>query len=477
VHTSIASAGDSGAGGVPVDEILEGLGALGLINPVPLGNEKALFVHPVIADTNRIYLREPGRSDPSPRLVLQTAVDLLAAALEDLAEDQPQDWPTFRVLAPHLQALITNSVPEPDEGDPRRLDEHHLDNLVRLAGHTAMAYRNMWLPEAGVELVTSALTHFGDGRETPTVLLARQQQANLLIQTGQAAEAERIYRDVLKAQLSIWPNDDLTNMIARYNLAASIGEQSRWADAEAIFHGVLDDERRMLGNNSFYTLSTRRGLITLACRQGAWAKAEGELRALLEDEKRMFGENNRSSLSTRFDLAQAIRHQNRDHEAKGIIRKLLRDAQELLGDDHPTTVTIREFHEGTLLVPQLFSTPDAHEEFGHILFDVAFTLDEQADSQESAVQAYQEFIDRFAGDPAPGLRELVAKALRRKAITLADLDRPQDALAAIEQAVALYQELAEANPAAHQTDLDSACKRLAQIKTQIGKTPQEPQIE
>ena len=251
VNTSIDPAGDSGAGGVPVDEILEGLGALGLINPVLLGNEKALFVHLVIADTNRIYLREPGPSDPSPTRVLQTAIDLLAAALDDLAEDQPQDWPTFRVLTPHLQALITSSVPGSDEGDVRRLDEDHLDTLVRLAGHTAMAYRKMWLPEVGVELVTSALIHFGGDRETPTVLLARQQQANLLIQTEQAAKAERIYREVLKAQLRIWPSDDLTNMIVRYNLAASIGEQKRWADAEATFHGVLDDERRVLGNNSY----------------------------------------------------------------------------------------------------------------------------------------------------------------------------------------------------------------------------------
>ena len=127
VHTSIDAGSNPAAGGVPVDEILEGLGALGLINPVPLGNEKALFVHPVIADTNRIYLREPGPSDPSPILVLQTAVDLLAGALDDLAEDRPQDWPTFRVLTPHLQALIANSIPGPDEGGVGRLDEDHLD--------------------------------------------------------------------------------------------------------------------------------------------------------------------------------------------------------------------------------------------------------------------------------------------------------------------------------------------------------------
>ena len=91
--------------------------------------------------------------------------------------------------------------------------------------------------------------------------------------------------------------------------------------------------------------------------------------------------------------------------------------------------------------------------------------------------AYQDLIDRFADDPVPVLRELVAKALRRKATTLVDLDRPQDALAAIEQAVAMYEELAEANPAAHQTDLDSARKRLAQIKTQTASAQQEPQTE
>jgi len=519
VQSPIDEASSPSAGSVPVDEILEGLGALGLISPVSQGNEKALFVHPVIADTNRIYLRERGSSDPSPILVLQTAVDLLASVLDDLAEDRPQDWPTFRALTPHLQALITNSVAGPDEGDARRLGEDYLDSLVRLAGHTAMAYRKMWLPEAGVELVTSALVHFGGDRDTPAVLLARQQQADLLIQTGQAAEAEHIYDKVLQAQLRIWPVDDLTNLIVRFNRAWSIGVQRRWKEAEAALLSILDDERRLLGNDSSYTLSTRRGLIALACRQGAWAKAEGALRALWEDEKQVLGENSPSSLGTRFNLAQAIRHQDRHYEAEGIIRKLLQDARELWGNDHPNTVTIQEFSEGTLLLPVLFSTPDKHEEFGKILFDATFPVGQQTDSQERAVMAYQEFlgrfandptptirilvakallnkgvalgrlrrtqdeeasyqdlIDRFADDPALALRELVAKALHYKAITLTEMNRPQEALPAIEQAVALYQQLIGTTPAVPQTGLDSASKLLTQIKTEIARA-QGPQAE
>jgi tetratricopeptide (TPR) repeat protein len=47
-----------------------------------------------------------------------------------------------------------------------------------------------------------------------------------------------------------------------------------------------------------------------------------------------------------------------------------------------------------------------------------------------AVAAYKQLIDRYGGDPAPELREQVAKALYNKGVVLAELGGSQDAVAA-----------------------------------------------
>ncbi len=101
--------------------------------------------------------------------------------------------------------------------------------MIRVNGQTAMAYGQMRLPDFGVELITSALTHAPSHGEHPTasVLIARQQQAHLLSQQGHDAEAEAIYSEVLQEQLRVWPEDDPGNLAIRHNLAAVVGTQGR----------------------------------------------------------------------------------------------------------------------------------------------------------------------------------------------------------------------------------------------------------
>ncbi len=93
---------------VPVGQVLMGLDSLGLIEATSLsdkeagnifgaqeeqwrglGIRRALLVHPVIADTNRVYLLNPRPADPPGDLVRQTAVKLLATILDSLTEDRP----------------------------------------------------------------------------------------------------------------------------------------------------------------------------------------------------------------------------------------------------------------------------------------------------------------------------------------------------------------------------------------------------
>ena len=85
---------------VRIDQVLRGLDHLGLIDAarlpsnemenastdqkrsrLTLNEQNALVVHPVIADTNRVYLLKPN-SVPDPLLVRDIAISLLASVLE-----------------------------------------------------------------------------------------------------------------------------------------------------------------------------------------------------------------------------------------------------------------------------------------------------------------------------------------------------------------------------------------------------------
>jgi len=464
------------------DQVLRGLSRLGLIDSAPLsdkqtmsilgqqddtpdrpGQQSAILVHPAIADTNRIYLLEPGPSDPAESLVRQTAVTLLVAVLDKLIEDRPGDWPAFRLLSPHLQALLANSA--------SRLDEDHLDTLVRVTGHAAEAYGQMRSPEFGIELIDLALSiaHRRAMGQTQTILIAQQQLAMLLRQVGAAADAEAIYREVLDAQLRIWPADDPGNLAIRHNLAGVISAQpNRRDEAEAALQDLLKDEQRVLGPDDPNTLSTRQQLATLWCFQDRWAEAEAALKNLLQDQRRVFGPDDRATLATRHNLAQAIRLQGREEEARPAFRDILKDASRLLGPDHFLTVTTRQYRDGGFLGMSLLSTPHLREQLAASLLEKADGLADQ-EHLDDAVAAYRELLDRFADDPDPVLRELTAIASFNQAITLRKMQHYEEALPPAERAEAAYRQLAETTPDRYQDRLSSARRLTTQIKADLAK--------
>jgi tetratricopeptide (TPR) repeat protein len=468
---------------VQIDRVLRGLDHLGLIDAASLPDSEtddtaksagrrrtklhgqdALVVHPVIADTNRVYLIEPKPSDPEPLLVRSIAVSLLASVLDTLSSDHPSDWPTFRILVPHLQALLANSA--------ARLNDDAVDVLVAAAGHAAVAYGQMRSPEAGLELVTSALSHTSrrTGNPTAPVLTARQQLAHLLEQLGRSAEAEQIYRSVLTAQQRLWPDDDPAILATRRNLGVAMSAQPERSDeAQAILQSVLEDERRVLGDDDPSILSTRLHLATLRChRKQEWPRAEEDLKSLLIDMKRVLGPDDRVTLMVRHNLATLILRRGRRSEAEELFHELLADERRLLGDDHFLTASTNHFDDGGFLTSSVFSTPRTRENYAARLLKKGIGLQEQGRPDE-AIEAWQQLIDRFDTDPDPALGELAAKALQFQGITLVDLKRPAEALAGLERAVNRYGELASAHPGTFGDDLDAAQQLLAEVRRQAAK--------
>jgi tetratricopeptide (TPR) repeat protein len=415
------------ATGPRMNHVLQGLDRLGLIDRVGSPGRRGLIVHPVVCDTNRTYLLEPRPNDPPELPVRQTALRLLVAALDDLANERPSTWPEFRVLEPHLQALLVNSAP--------RLGAAEIDTLIRVAGNTGSAYGHMGSPDFGIELITSAFAHqqrLGIDA-SPTISMVRQQLARLLGRVGRHLEAEHIFRDLFTTQQRDWPDDDLANLVARHNLAVAIGNRGAWAEAVSAFRRLLDDEKRVLGSDHRTTLTTRMQYATLLGQLDRWSDAETHLADVVDDATRALGKDDRLTLVARHNLAQAVRRQGREEEAESAIHNLVEDERQAIeiGDDHLITAATSRHGDGGLLTLFQPSTPALHEQFAIFLFNKGMAMGEEY--RDKAVEAFDELITRFAEDTSPKIHELVGKAMFRKAATLRELKLPEKAADAFTQ--------------------------------------------
>jgi tetratricopeptide (TPR) repeat protein len=424
-----ASEGTKGRGGASVDQVLRGLDRLGLIDrnevldvqrsngslqrPLPAS---AAVLHPVIADTNRVHLLEPGPDDPPELLVRHTAVAVLAVEVDSLGYDDPAARPAFQSLTSHIQAMVANSAP--------RLGDDDLLELTRATCSTALSYEQMGTPEVGLYLPGPILAETRRrGLElSDTLSWAWQQQAHLFAAAKQYDEAESIYLEILTDQLHRWPEDDPGNLVIRHGLARLAAAQGRVEEARAALHDVLEQERRVLGDDHLCTLAVRSDLAALLAQKGQWDEAGIALRELLADAVRALGEDATFTLCTRHNVAVVMRHQGGRRAAGAAIRELLGDERRLLGDEHQVTTATRQLgdeHHITMATRQLdakdflycslLGTPEVREQLAIDLFNEGVDM-AKSDRRADAVRTYGDVIERFAADSSPRLREIAANA-------------------------------------------------------------------
>jgi len=105
--TDLLAGPDNGTERRRLRDGLQGLSRTGLIEIATSGSAagvNAVTVHPVVADANRIRLA--ASADAEHAAVPGAAVALLEAATAGLDPAWPGDWPTWRLLRPHVNAAI-----------------------------------------------------------------------------------------------------------------------------------------------------------------------------------------------------------------------------------------------------------------------------------------------------------------------------------------------------------------------------------
>jgi CRP-like cAMP-binding protein/tetratricopeptide (TPR) repeat protein len=317
-------------------EGLQGLSRTGLIEVSSSGGPagvNAITVHPVVADANRSRLATTIAVEERAS-VHSAAVALLEAATVGLDPSRPGDWPAWRLLVPHLSAVIDLLADglEP-EVLTRLLAVSAAGTEALLSGGRLAAAGK--LAQAGVAAAAFL------SRDDPAAMGARGCLADTLVRRGRSGEAEGHYRDLLADRCRVQGADHLDTLATRHDLAAAIGMQGRYREAEQLYRELLADDYRLLGAGHRETLAARYNQARMIGLQGRYAEAQALGNQVLADQRRLLGDTDPDTLTTRQHLARVTGKAGRYADAERMYRQVLGDRRRVLGNDHPDTLATR----------------------------------------------------------------------------------------------------------------------------------------
>jgi CRP-like cAMP-binding protein/tetratricopeptide (TPR) repeat protein len=347
---------------------LQGLSRTGLIDisatSSPAGLN-AVAVHLVVADANRIRLAASPADERAA--VQETAVALLEAATAGLDPVRPADWPAWRRLRPHMNAVIDLLADTLDPAVLTRL------LTVSAVGTEALLAAGR-LAAAGKLAQASVAASAFLPAENPAALTARGYLARSLVRRGRSGEAEEIYRDLLADRIRIQGERHLDTLATRHDLAAARGLQGRFGEAEELYRQLIDDDNRLRGPDHRETLAARSSLARMIGLLGRYAEAEKLSRQVVEDQLRVLGPDHLDCLASRQNLARLAGKAGRYAEAERLYRAVLADRRRVLGDDHPDTLATR--HRLARIIGQRGRYGEAEELCHQVLADRRRLLDE-----------------------------------------------------------------------------------------------------
>lgn len=307
---------------------LRGLRSVGLIDvrtTGPPAHDKGVVVHPLVAETTFLSMSAEQREQRG-----RTTAELIRWATADLETQRPEHWPQWRIVSPHLSAIIGRRVVEP----------------AALASLMETACRGTWaLCESGdygaaEDLARECIGAAGPlGTDHPAVLTVRHELGGVLRERGRPAAAEAEYREVLEARARLLGADHPTTFSTLRQLSGALWDLDRLTEAEAGYRTVLAQQVQVNGTDDPAAIHTRHDLAGVLASQGRFAEAQGEYESALAAGLRVLGPEHPSVLSTCHQLAGVLRSRHRIGEAELTCRAVLDRRTTTFGPDHVATIS------------------------------------------------------------------------------------------------------------------------------------------
>ncbi|TDB94205.1 FxSxx-COOH system tetratricopeptide repeat protein [Actinomadura sp. 7K534] len=301
------------------------------------------------------------------------ATDLLNQAIPTTVED-PAQWPTWQILAPHVTALAERTGPDTDTiamarvlsgtgcfllgqgalnraityfrralaGRERMLGGDHRDTLESRS-NLASAYQAAGDLGRAIPLFEAALTDCERtlDNDHPDVLMFRNNLALAYQVAGDLRRAVPLYRRILDDCERLLGPDHHRSLTYRNNLASGYEAAGDVGRAVRLYEVTLADRRRVLGDDHPDTLASRNNLASAYQAAGDLGRAIPLLEATLADCERVLGDDHPDTLGSRNNLAHAYVVAGDAGRAIPLLEATVADRARLLGDDHPGTLASR----------------------------------------------------------------------------------------------------------------------------------------
>ncbi|MFD4945736.1 FxSxx-COOH system tetratricopeptide repeat protein [Streptomyces sp. NPDC058409] len=251
-----------------LDDILALLAGYHMIT---FGRE-AVGVHRLV----QTVARTPATDDPQrlPDLIAAargTATDLIHRALPDDPEGDVSEWPRWRALLPHAEALFRYASADSDSATTVRL----LGKVGRFLGRQGRRRRAMELLERSVDSSSHALS----GGDEDLSMLLRGYLADACRENGFHRRAVEIAESALVDQERTHGEDAPSAIGARLTLAKACAADSNYDRARELAQRAVEQRVRALGETHEETIGARNDLALIL----AQAEDNGSAFAIVEE--------------------------------------------------------------------------------------------------------------------------------------------------------------------------------------------------
>ncbi|MFE7400089.1 tetratricopeptide repeat protein [Streptomyces sp. NPDC057557] len=268
-----------------VHDAVRRLAAYSMITAAP----DAVTVHRLV----QAVARTPDPNDPhrQPHDISRALGDATAGlAARDLDNgDDPTSWPAWRVLLPHIDAIVDHAPP---------------------------------------------------GTDTESTALVLNQTALFLAEQGFIARSTAYRQRALAARERIFPADHPHTLTSRHNLASAFHAAGDLEKAIPLYESTLEARQRVLPVDHQHTLASRNNLACCYHAAGDLEKAIPLYEQTLQAQERVLPNAHIDTLTSRHNLARAYEMSGNGEKAILLCKQGLRDAERALPIDHPLTLTL-----------------------------------------------------------------------------------------------------------------------------------------
>jgi tetratricopeptide (TPR) repeat protein len=351
-------------------EVTTALGELAAYNMIALDGDSVTAHRLVQAVARTGDPKDPHRAPDDIAHARHQAIDLLTRARPAGLKD-PAQWPTWRALLPHIDALADHAAESRplavllhetglflvDQGAVHRaighlehvLTVHRLrlgdDHTDTLAARHSLAYAYEAAGDLGqaISLYESTLTArervLGD--DHPDTLASRSNLALAYQALGDGERAVPLLKQVLADRERVLGADDRDTLASRNNLAYAYQRAGDGERAVPLFEQVLADCERVLGADHPYTLDCRNNLAYAHQMMGDPERAISLYESTLTARKRLLGDDHPDTLASHNNLAYAYQEAGNLGRAVRLFKQVVADCERVLGADHPYTLGCR----------------------------------------------------------------------------------------------------------------------------------------